>query len=43
MFFVKVDEGYAAQAAADPLHWRVVDGEGSEAEVSSRVLEAAQI
>jgi dTMP kinase len=42
-FFAKVGEGYAAQAAADPLHWRVVDGEGSEDEVATRVLQAVRI
>jgi dTMP kinase len=41
-FFTKVDEGYAALAAADPGHWRVVDGAGSVDEVAARVAAAAR-
>jgi dTMP kinase len=41
-FFRRVDEGYAALAAADPVHWRVVDGTGSVDEVAARVVEAAR-
>jgi dTMP kinase len=41
-FFTKVDEGYAALAAADPLRWRVVDGGGTEDEVAARVVAAAR-
>jgi dTMP kinase len=36
-FFARVDEGFAALAAADPDRWRVVDGTGSRAEVAARV------
>jgi dTMP kinase len=41
-FFRKVDEGYAALAAADPDRWRVVDGAGTVDEVAARVAEAAR-
>ena len=41
-FFARVDEGYAALAAADPVRWRVVDGTGSVDEVAARVAEAAR-
>jgi len=41
VFFTKVDEGYAALAAADPARWRVVDGWGTVDEVAARVEEAA--
>jgi dTMP kinase len=36
-FHRRVAEGYAAQAAADPQRWVVVDGSGSVADVSARV------
>ena len=39
-FFRRVDEGFAALAAADPQTWRVVDGDGSVAEVAARVATA---
>ena len=39
-FFSRVDEGYAALAAADEMQWRVVDGSGSVDEVARRVTEA---
>ncbi len=42
-FFRKVDEGYAALAAADPGRWRVVDGSGTVDEVAARVAEAARL
>jgi dTMP kinase len=41
-FFAKVDAGYAALAAADPIRWRVVDGSGTVDEVAARVAEAAR-
>jgi dTMP kinase len=41
-FFSRVDAGYAALAAADPVRWRVVDGSGSIDEVAARVAEAAR-
>jgi dTMP kinase len=41
-FFTKVDEGYAALAAADPARWRVVDGTGPVDEVAARVAEASR-
>ena len=40
-FFARVDCGFIALAAADPQRWRVVDGEGSPAEVAARVRAAA--
>lgn len=39
-FHARVAEGYAALAAADPEHWRVVDGDGTIDEVASRVWDA---
>jgi dTMP kinase len=42
-FFRKVDDGYAALAAADPVRWRVVDGSGTIDEVATRVAEAARL
>jgi dTMP kinase len=39
-FFARVEEGYAALAAADPQRWRVVDGAGSIDEVAERVVAA---
>lgn len=39
-FFRRVDEGFAALAAADPVRWRVVDGSGDVAEVAGRVAAA---
>jgi dTMP kinase len=39
-FFARVEEGYAALAAADPQRWRVVDGAGSIDEVAERVAAA---
>jgi dTMP kinase len=41
-FFTRVDAGYEALAAADPIRWRVVDGTGSVDEVAARVAAAAQ-
>jgi dTMP kinase len=41
-FFHRVDEGYAALAAADPIRWRVVDATGTVEEVAARVAEAAR-
>jgi dTMP kinase len=41
-FFARVERGYAAQAAADPARWRVVDGSGSEEDVATRVADAVQ-
>jgi dTMP kinase len=35
----RVAEGYAAQAADDPVHWRIVDGNGTIDEVAARVLD----
>ena len=29
-FFARVQAGYAAQAAADPARWRIVDGSGTD-------------
>jgi dTMP kinase len=40
-FFRRIDEGYAALAAADPGRWRVVDGSGTVEDVAARVLTAA--
>jgi dTMP kinase len=42
VFFTRVDQGYAALAAADPVRWRVVDGTGTVEEVAARVAEAAR-
>ena len=39
-FFRRVDEGFAALAAADPLRWVVVDGDGPIEEVALRVTAA---
>lgn len=39
-FFARVEEGFAALAAADPQHWRVVDGAGTVDEVAERVMAA---
>ncbi len=36
-FHRRVEEGFRALAAADPVHWRVVDGSGSVDEVAARV------
>jgi dTMP kinase len=40
-FFALVAAGYRALAEADPLRWRVVDGDGTIDEVAARVAEAA--
>jgi dTMP kinase len=40
-FFTRVETGYLALAAADPLRWRPVDGSGTIDEVAERVAEAA--
>jgi len=40
-FFARVAAGFDALATDDPCTWRVVDGEGSVAEVAARVLTAA--
>ena len=39
-FFARVEEGYAALAAADRPRWRVVDGAGTIDEVAQRVTAA---
>ncbi len=39
-FFRRVDDGFAALAAADRHHWRVVDGDGTVTEVAGRVADA---
>jgi dTMP kinase len=36
-FFARVESGYAALAAADPKHWRMVDGTGTVEQVGDRV------
>jgi len=36
-FHARVAAGFAAQAAADPARWAVVDGAGTKAEVEARV------
>ena len=36
----RIDAGFSALAAADPLRWRVVDGSGSVDEVAARVAAA---
>ena len=36
-FHERVEEGFAALAAADPNRWVVVDGSGDEAEVAERI------
>jgi dTMP kinase len=41
-FFSRVAEGFRALASADKQTWRVVDGEGTVAEVASRVAAAVQ-
>ncbi len=40
-FFSRVQAGYAALAAADPVRWRVVDGSGTIVEVAGRVAAAS--
>ncbi len=40
-FFARVQAGYAALAASDPEHWRVVDGTGTVDDVAARVAAAA--
>lgn len=40
-FFSRVAEGFRALAATDRQRWRVVDGEGTVAEVAARVAVAA--
>ena len=39
-FHRRVDEGFAALAAADPDHWAVVDARGTVDEVAARVWDA---
>jgi dTMP kinase len=39
-FHRRVADGYRALAAADPEHWRVVDGDGTIEDVADRVLDA---
>jgi dTMP kinase len=39
-FFARVADGFVALAAADPDHWRVVDGTGEVPEVAERVAVA---
>ncbi len=41
-FFARVAAGFDALATDDPCTWRVVDGEGSVAEVAARVLTAVR-
>ncbi len=41
-FFARVEAGYAALAAADPIRWRVVDGSGPIDEVAALVAAAAR-
>ncbi|MGH9078195.1 MAG: dTMP kinase [Acidimicrobiales bacterium] len=41
-FFERVATGFAAEAAADPGRWRVVDGEGTVEEVFGRVAVASR-
>jgi dTMP kinase len=38
-FHQRVARGYAELAAADPTHWRIVDGDGTIDEVADRVLQ----
>ena len=40
-FFSRVEEGYRAQAVADP-RWRIVDGAGTVEEVAERVWDAVR-
>jgi dTMP kinase len=40
-FFDRVADGFAAQAEADPVTWRVVDGSGTVDQVAARVVAAA--
>ena len=40
-FFARVQAGYAAQAAADPARWRMVDGSGTVDQVAALVRAAA--
>jgi dTMP kinase len=42
-FFRRVDTGFAALAGADPLRWRVVDGDGDIAEVAAQVAGATTL
>jgi dTMP kinase len=42
-FFRRVEQGFAAIAAADPQRWAVVDGTGSVEEVAARVVAAAAL
>jgi dTMP kinase len=39
-FHQRVADGFAALAAADPEHWLVIDGDGTEDEVAARVSSA---
>ena len=39
-FFTRIDAGFAAMAAADPVRWRTVDGSGPVAAVAARVAAA---
>jgi dTMP kinase len=41
-FHKRVAEGFLAQAADDPAHWAVVDGDGTEKEVARRVLDVVR-
>jgi dTMP kinase len=38
-FHQRVARGYAELAAADPTHWRIVDGDGTIDQVADRVLQ----
>lgn len=40
-FFARVEEGYRAQALADP-RWRIVEGDGTVEEVAERVWDAVR-
>jgi dTMP kinase len=41
-FAARVREGFLAQAAADPDHWLVVDGEATVADVAAHILAAVR-
>ena len=42
-FHKRVAEGFLAQAADDPSHWAIVDGDGTEKEVARRVLDVVRL
>ena len=41
-FHKRVAEGFFAQAADDPQHWAVIDGNGEKKEVAQRVLDVVR-